>query len=52
MEMIETELNLTAQERSTLQEISRLTGKTEDELIREAVCRRPRLLIATMQLCQ
>ena len=35
--MIETELNLTAQERSTLQEISRLTGKTEDELIREAV---------------
>ena len=37
MEMIETELNLTAQERSTLQEISRLTGKTEDELIREAV---------------
>jgi hypothetical protein len=35
--MIGTELNLTEQERSALQEISRLTGKTEDELIREAV---------------
>jgi hypothetical protein len=35
--MIGTELNLTEEERSALQEISRLTGKTEDELIREAV---------------
>ncbi len=35
--MIGTELNLTEQQRSALQEISRLTGKTEDELIREAV---------------
>jgi hypothetical protein len=35
--MIGTELNLTEQERSALREISRLTGKTEDELIREAV---------------
>lgn len=35
--MMATELNLTEQERSALQEISRLTGKTEDELIREAV---------------
>jgi hypothetical protein len=35
--MIGTDLNLTEQERSALQEISRLTGKTEDELIREAV---------------
>ena len=35
--MIETELNLTVEERSALREISRLTGKTEDELIREAV---------------
>jgi predicted DNA-binding protein len=35
--MIETELNLTEQERSVLQEISRRTGKTEGELIREAV---------------
>ncbi len=32
-----TELHLTEQERSALQEISRLTGKTEDELIRDAV---------------
>jgi hypothetical protein len=32
-----TELNLTERERSALQEISRLTGKTEDELIRNAV---------------
>jgi len=32
-----TELNLTEQEHFALQEISRLTGKTEDELIREAV---------------
>ena len=31
------ELNLTEQERSVLQEISRQTGKTEDELIREAI---------------
>ena len=35
--MIGTELNLTEQERSALQEISRLTGKTEDDLIHEAV---------------
>jgi hypothetical protein len=35
--MIETELNLTEQERSVLHEISRRTGKTEGELIREAV---------------
>ncbi len=35
--MIETELNLTEQERSALQEISQRTGKTENELIREAV---------------
>ena len=35
--MIGTELNLTEQERAALREISRLTGKTEDELIREAV---------------
>lgn len=37
--MIETELNLTEQERSVLQEIARRTGKTEGELIREAVGR-------------
>lgn len=35
--MIGTELNLTEQERHALQEISRRTGKTEGELIREAV---------------
>jgi hypothetical protein len=35
--MIGAELNLTEQERSALQEISRRTGKTEDELIRAAV---------------
>lgn len=35
--MIGAELNLTEQERSALQEISRMTGKTEDELIRAAV---------------
>ena len=35
--MIGTELNLTEKERSALQEISRLTGKSEDELIHEAV---------------
>ncbi len=34
-----TELNLTDQERSVLKEISRRTGKTEDDLIREAVGR-------------
>jgi hypothetical protein len=37
MSMIGAELNLTEQERSALQEISRMTGKTEDELIRAAV---------------
>ncbi len=36
---METELNLTDQERSVLQEISRQTGKTEGDLIREAVSR-------------
>jgi hypothetical protein len=35
--MLETELNLSEQERHVLQEISRRTGKTEGELIREAV---------------
>lgn len=34
-----TELNLTDQERSVLQEIARRTGKTEGDLIREAVGR-------------
>lgn len=37
--MMETGLNLTDQERSALQEISRRTGKTEGDLIREAVGR-------------
>lgn len=36
---METELNLTDQERFVLQEISRRTGKTESDLIREAVGR-------------
>jgi len=35
--MIEKELNLTKEESSVLQEISRRTGKTESDLIREAV---------------
>ena len=35
--MLETEINPTEQEQSALQEISRRTGKTEHELIREAV---------------
>lgn len=35
--MVEKELNLTEQERSVLQEISRRTGKAESDLIREAV---------------
>lgn len=35
--MIEAELNLTEHERCMLQEIARRTGKTESELIREAV---------------
>ena len=35
--MLETEINLTEQERNALQEISRRTGKTEDELVREAL---------------
>lgn len=35
--MVEAEINLTEQERSALQDISRRTGKTEGELIREAV---------------
>ena len=34
---METELNLTEQERTALQEISRRTGKSEAQLIREAV---------------
>lgn len=37
--MMETELNLTEQERSRLREISRRTGKTEGELVREAISR-------------
>ena len=44
--MLETEINLTEREQSALQEISRRTGKTEHELIREAVDQ----LIA--QLCE
>ena len=36
---MEAELNLTAQEHSVLEEISRRTGKTEGDLIREAVGR-------------
>lgn len=32
-----TEINLTEQERNALQETSRQTGKTEDELIHEAI---------------
>jgi hypothetical protein len=35
--MLDTEINLTEQERNALQEISRRTGKTEGELIREAL---------------
>ena len=35
--MLEAELNLTEQERTALQEISRRTGKSEGQLIREAV---------------
>jgi predicted DNA-binding protein len=35
--MLETEINLTEQEQNALQEISRRTGKTERELVREAV---------------
>jgi hypothetical protein len=35
--MLEAELNLTEQERIALQEISRRTGKSEGQLIREAV---------------
>ena len=35
--MLETELNLTEEERNALQEISRRTGKSEAQLIREAV---------------
>ncbi len=35
--MLVTEINLTEQEQNALQEISRRTGKTERELIREAV---------------
>jgi hypothetical protein len=34
---METELNLTEQERTALQEISRRTGKSESQLIREAI---------------
>ena len=37
--MIDTEINLTEQERNALQEISRRTGKTEGELVREALDR-------------
>jgi predicted transcriptional regulator len=35
--MMETEINLTEQERNALQEISQRTGRTENELVREAV---------------
>jgi predicted DNA-binding protein len=35
--MLDTEINLTEQERNALQEISRRTGKTEGELVREAL---------------
>lgn len=35
--MIETEIALTAQERDALDEISQRTGKTQNELIHEAV---------------
>ena len=35
--MLDTEINLTDQERNALQEISRRTGKTEGELVREAL---------------
>jgi hypothetical protein len=34
---METEINLTEEERAALEEISRRTGKSENELIREAV---------------
>lgn len=43
--MVETEINLTEQERYALQEISRRTGKTEGELIHEAI----HTLIAQLQ---
>ncbi|HJP95813.1 MAG TPA: ribbon-helix-helix protein, CopG family [Candidatus Saccharimonadales bacterium] len=35
--MLDTEINLTEQERNALQEISRRTGKSEGELVREAL---------------
>lgn len=35
--MLDTNIDLTERERNTLQEISRRTGKTEGELIREAL---------------
>ena len=35
--MVEAELNLTEQERNALHEMSRRTGKSEGQLIREAV---------------
>ena len=35
--MLDTEINLTEQERNALQEISRRTGRTECELVREAL---------------
>jgi hypothetical protein len=35
--MLDTEISLTEQERNALQEISRRTGKTEPELVREAL---------------
>ena len=37
--MLDTEINLTEQERNALQEISRRTGKSESELVREALDR-------------
>jgi hypothetical protein len=35
--MLDTEINLTEQERNSIREIARSTGKTERELLREAV---------------
>lgn len=37
--MIETEISLTEQERGALDEIAQRTGKTQEELVREALIR-------------